>query len=99
MLIATDSGDGDDFDSVDANMSLILTPRFGDSRTSLNKELWLVIIELSVELPEFPVSLGQEWVTFEHLIALPEIPRTPRQYKFNLFWKTKKKKKNSGTCI
>lgn len=39
VLIATDIGDGDDFNSVDPNMSLILTPRFGDSRTSLNKEL------------------------------------------------------------
>jgi len=39
VLIATDIGDGDEFSSVDANMSLILTPRFGDSRTSLNTEL------------------------------------------------------------
>ncbi len=74
--MATASGDGDNFCSVDPNISLILTPRFGESGTSLNKELWLVVIELSVKLPEFPVSLGQEWLTFGDLTALPEIPRT-----------------------
>lgn len=38
-LIATASGDGDNFCSVDPNISLILTPCFGESGTSLNKEL------------------------------------------------------------
>jgi len=57
----------------------------------------LVVIELSVELP---VSLGQEWVTLEHLTALPEIPRTHRQYKLNQFLKmnnNNNNNKNSGT--